>query len=139
MRDRTCTAPGCGVPASRTDQDHIREWGDDGETQAGNLHCVCRHDHRLRHEGGWQVTRTPTGDIVWITRLGQIHRVPPPLIAVPLPEPLPRLLTPLDYPIEDDDTPTLASPVTANPRTPAASTAMARPAMPDSDSEVPPF
>ncbi|WP_283133435.1 HNH endonuclease signature motif containing protein [Rhizohabitans arisaemae] len=109
VRDRVCTAPGCQVPASRTDQDHIREWGKDGPTVAANLHSVCRHDHRLRHEGGWRVAMTPAGAVVWITRLSQVCPVSPPPAVVPLPDPAPCRADPPDYPIRDDDTPTFTS------------------------------
>ncbi|WP_283133976.1 HNH endonuclease signature motif containing protein [Rhizohabitans arisaemae] len=141
VRDRTCTAPGCGVPASRTDQDHIREWRNDGRTRADNLHCVCRHDHRLRHEGGWQVAMSSAGVVVWTTRLGQIHPATPDQIIVPLPEPLPRRLTPLDYPIEDDDRPILAdsSPAAVDLRIPGVSATTEPQSVPDSESDTPPF
>ncbi|WP_283134320.1 HNH endonuclease signature motif containing protein [Rhizohabitans arisaemae] len=109
VRDRVCTAPGCQVPAAHTDQDHIEEWSMGGPTVATNLHSVCRHDHRLRHEGGWQITRTPAGTVVWITRLGQVCPVPPSPTSIPLPEPAPRRTILPDYPIQDDDTPTFTA------------------------------
>jgi hypothetical protein len=52
-RDRGCRFPGCGLRF--TDAHHIRHWADGGETKLENLVLLCRHHHRLLHEGGWTV------------------------------------------------------------------------------------
>ncbi|WP_283134709.1 HNH endonuclease signature motif containing protein [Rhizohabitans arisaemae] len=144
VRDRVCTAPGCAVPAARTDQDHIREWSRGGPTTAGNLHSVCRHDHRLRHEGGWQATMAPTGDIVWTTRLGQICPTSPPPTVIPLPDAAPRTMTLPDCPIPDDDTPIFLSDDFPSDKTWPGSTAFRRWFTPLevarlNEPEIPPF
>jgi Domain of unknown function (DUF222) len=89
VRDRTCTFPGCRVPAHRADADHSVEHADGGPTIDTNLGPACRHDHRLRHEGGWVLTQTTPGQFTWTSRLGHTyHRQPPPDLD-DLPEPMP--------------------------------------------------
>jgi hypothetical protein len=89
VRDRTCSFPGCRVPAHRTDADHSVEHARGGQTIDANLGAACRHDHRLRHEGGWTLTHTEPGQFAWTSRLGHTyHRQPPPDLD-DLPEPMP--------------------------------------------------
>ncbi|QTE27873.1 HNH endonuclease signature motif containing protein [Pengzhenrongella sicca] len=72
-RDRTCTFPGCRMPAWRCDLDHRDPYNHHdpdagGQTCPENLHCLCRHHHRLKTYAGWHVTRdASTGDTHWIT------------------------------------------------------------------------
>lgn len=54
-RDRSCRFPGCDRPASWCDGHHIEHWIDGGETELSNLVLLCRHHHRLFHEGGWRL------------------------------------------------------------------------------------
>ena len=90
IRDRTCTHPRCRTPAHGTDGDHIQEWARGGATKDDNITSACRHDHRLRHEGGWRVAKLASGRLVWISRLGVHYHVSPPLLIQPLPAPAPR-------------------------------------------------
>ncbi|MEV5745915.1 HNH endonuclease [Microbispora rosea] len=90
MRGRVCSWPGCRMPATRTDQDHIHPWADNGATTADNLHLACRHDHRARHIGGWRVTSAGPQLIVWTSPLGHTYPSPLPKIIQPAPEPQPR-------------------------------------------------
>jgi len=53
VRDRGCRFPGCG--SRFTDAHHVVHWGDGGETKLENLVLLCRHHHRLLHEGRWRV------------------------------------------------------------------------------------
>jgi hypothetical protein len=54
-RDRGCTFPGC---ESRhwLDAHHIRHWADNGPTDLANMTLLCRHHHRLHHEGRYTIT-----------------------------------------------------------------------------------
>ena len=52
-RDQGCRFPGCGLRF--TDGHHVKHWADGGETTLDNLVLLCRHHHRLVHEGGWTV------------------------------------------------------------------------------------
>jgi hypothetical protein len=63
IRDRSCTMIGCRAPARTTDKDHTHGHG--GPTTDNNLGNACRHDHRLKHEGGWRLRQPETGHFVW--------------------------------------------------------------------------
>src|SRR5215207_4889588 len=55
-RDRGCRFPGC--TSQRTvDAHHIEHWANGGATNLENLVQLCRHHHRLLHEGGYTVTK----------------------------------------------------------------------------------
>ncbi|MDR9450708.1 MAG: hypothetical protein RI637_05755, partial [Acidimicrobiia bacterium] len=68
----TCVFPGCRVPASRCDLDHITPWAESGRTSVAELAPGCRHDHVLRHRAGWTYCRNGDGDHEWTSPLG--HR-----------------------------------------------------------------
>jgi hypothetical protein len=55
-RDRGCRFPGCTSTCS-VDAHHIEHWANGGQTSLENLVELCRHHHRLLHEGGYGVTR----------------------------------------------------------------------------------
>ena len=76
----TCVFPGCRIPAADCDLDHRRDWAKGGATTIGNLGPLCKHDHRVKHEAGWQYRFTPEGDAEWTTKLGHTYRTarPPP-------------------------------------------------------------
>ena len=90
IRDRTCVHPRCRAPAHGGDGDHTQDWARGGGTHEGNIGSVCRHDHRLKHEGGWIVRQPLPGHFVWTSRLGRDYHSRPPLIIQPLPDPIPR-------------------------------------------------
>ena len=99
IRDRTCQFPGCRVPAHRSDADHSVEHSEGGPTIDTNLVPACRHDHRLRHDGGWSVSHTTPGHVTWTSRLGHTYDRQPPPDLDDLPEPMPGSAT------GDDDEP----------------------------------
>ncbi|RZT27708.1 HNH endonuclease [Kribbella sp. VKM Ac-2569] len=78
LRDRTCQFPGCNQPAEFADVDHRVAFAEGGRTTTDNLHCLCRHHHRLKHEGGWVVTSNPDGTSTWASPTGRRYRTPPP-------------------------------------------------------------
>jgi len=59
-RDRGCRFPGC-TAHKYVDAHHITHWADGGETKMDNLVLLCRHHHRLVHEGGYGVRMTAHG------------------------------------------------------------------------------
>jgi hypothetical protein len=61
-RDGGCRFPGCNHHRF-VDAHHIKHWADGGDTAIGNLVLLCRHHHRLVHEGGFGVERTTGGRI----------------------------------------------------------------------------
>jgi hypothetical protein len=87
IRDRRCTFPGCRAPAHRTDVDHIVEHARGGATVDTGLAPACRHDHMLRHKGGWSVAQASPGHVVWTSPLGRSYQRLPPLELRDLPNP----------------------------------------------------
>jgi len=59
-RDQGCRFPGCTAHRF-VDAHHIVHWADGGETKIDNLVLLCRHHHRLVHEGGYGVRMTAHG------------------------------------------------------------------------------
>ncbi|MFO8153631.1 MAG: HNH endonuclease signature motif containing protein [Thioalkalivibrio sp.] len=59
-RDQGCRFPGC-TAHKYVDAHHIHHWADGGETKLDNLVLLCRHHHRLVHEGGYGVRMTASG------------------------------------------------------------------------------
>jgi hypothetical protein len=104
IRGRVCSRPGCRVPATKTDQDHIVERADGGATDEGNLHLACRHDHRAKHQGGWLVTVAEPGLIIWTSPLGHDYpsRLPPIMTSMPRPEPRNWPDVPMESLVDDD-------------------------------------
>jgi len=64
-RDVTCRAPGCDVPASQCDIDHVVPFADGGLTHASNLSCKCRKHHLAKTFGGWHDQQLPDGTLIW--------------------------------------------------------------------------
>ncbi len=79
LRDRHCRFPGC-TSRHFLDAHHIRHWADGGETRADNLALLCKHHHRLLHEGGYQLLHAGNGRLSFMTPKGnRIHDCPQPL------------------------------------------------------------
>jgi hypothetical protein len=72
-RDWTCTFPGCGRSAADADLDHLVNF-DGTNTQAANLHPVCRTHHRVKTHTDWTPDRQPDGDTVWVSPTGHTYR-----------------------------------------------------------------
>ncbi|MFF1530129.1 DUF222 domain-containing protein [Cellulomonas sp. NPDC058312] len=100
VRDRTCVAPGCSVPASRSDLDHTEEWDEPregepprppGATAATNLGPLCRHHHRLKTTGAFALRQRSAGEFDWRTPSGHAFRVHPgtdaPVVHLTAPQP----------------------------------------------------
>lgn len=103
-RDRTCRHPGCGNHAGWADLDHVVAHADGGETDCGNLCCLCRRHHRLKtHADGWRYVMTPDGVLRVTTPSGVIRISRPPGMA---PEGSPVLRVPAErQPSFDHDPP----------------------------------
>ena len=82
-RDRTCRAPGCRVPARAADIDHTIDHADGGLTSHDNLAIVCRHHHRLKHEGGWRVIQPEPGTLIWTSPRGRKYVRRPDALVTP--------------------------------------------------------
>jgi hypothetical protein len=70
-RDRGCRFPACG--RGHTEAHHIHHWADGGETSLDNCVLLCRHHHRLLHEGGWSMQLLPGGRLVFLDPRGGPH------------------------------------------------------------------
>jgi hypothetical protein len=69
LRDPVCRFPGCNSRHG-LDAHHIHHWADGGETRVDNLVHICRHHHRLIHEGGFSVIRSTDGTLRFFTPKG---------------------------------------------------------------------
>jgi hypothetical protein len=63
-RDRGCRFPGCGA-RYHVDAHHIEHWARGGPTNLANLVQLCRHHHRLLHEGGYSLTPADNGELTF--------------------------------------------------------------------------
>jgi Domain of unknown function (DUF222)/HNH endonuclease len=63
-RDGGCRFPGC-THNRFVDGHHIEHWADGGETSLDNLILLCRHHHRLVHEGDFACEKTESGEVVF--------------------------------------------------------------------------
>ncbi|MGQ0632006.1 MAG: DUF222 domain-containing protein, partial [Sporichthyaceae bacterium] len=81
----TCVAAGCRAPARASDVDHLHDHAKGGLTVAANLDPMCRHDHRVKTEAGWQLRRV-NDTFEWTTRLGHLYLVPIPPVLPDLPK-----------------------------------------------------
>ncbi len=75
-RDGRCQFPGC-ERHRWVDAHHIHHWAQGGETSVDNLVLLCRHHHRLVHEGGFGVARHR-----WSRALHAARRTPDRLFAL---------------------------------------------------------
>jgi Domain of unknown function (DUF222) len=76
-RDTTCRAPGCTAPARSADIDHTTDHADGGATRHDNLGLLCRHHHRLKHEGGFDLAQPQPGTFVWTSPSGKAYTTDP--------------------------------------------------------------
>ena len=60
-RDRGCVIVGCNRPARWTDAHHVEHWTRGGPTVMSNLILLCKHHHRLAHDGGAHLEQIDTG------------------------------------------------------------------------------
>ena len=63
------------MPTADSDLDHVKPRAEGGPTIEENLAPLCRHDHRLKHEGGWSPKLSDEGDWIWTSPLGGIYVV----------------------------------------------------------------
>jgi len=73
-RDGTCRAPGCEIPADRSDLDHTLEWAPDGgggPTSETNLVALHRGHHNLKTSRFWDSNQSVDGSMLWTTATGR--------------------------------------------------------------------
>ncbi|WP_217615122.1 HNH endonuclease signature motif containing protein [Cellulomonas sp. GbtcB1] len=83
-RDRTCTFPGCPVPAHHCDLDHTQDWApapDDphppGRTSHTNLGPTCPRHHRAKHHARFALHQPEPGVHEWTDPTGHTYRTRP--------------------------------------------------------------
>jgi hypothetical protein len=76
-RDLTCRAPGCDVPASQCDIDHVIPYGDGGLTHPSNMNCKCRGHHLMKTFWGWNEKQLPDGTVIFTLPSGQTYVTTP--------------------------------------------------------------
>ncbi len=69
-RDGHCRFPGC-CDSRFVDAHHIHHWCDGGETKMDNLVLLCRHHHRLLHQGGFSIENKGANDLVFKNTSGK--------------------------------------------------------------------
>lgn len=65
-RDGGCGFPGCAAPAAWCDAHHVEPFdpvNETGPTNMANLVLLCKFHHHLVHEGGYQMTLAPDGQV----------------------------------------------------------------------------
>ena len=70
-RDRGCAFPGC-CHSRFLHGHHIRHWLHGGETSMGNLVLLCTAHHHRVHEGGWKISRSTTGELVFTSPTNEV-------------------------------------------------------------------
>ncbi len=71
----TCTHPGCQVPGSRSQIDHLTPHSHGGETSIGNAGLACRHHNNWRYTA--RARTYLRGDSIWITEHADGTRIAP--------------------------------------------------------------
>lgn len=71
-RDGRCRFPSCNRRPHRCDIDHTIDAQHGGPTNAGNLACLCRNHHVLKHQTPWRVRQTEPGVLEWTSPLGRV-------------------------------------------------------------------
>ncbi len=67
QRDRGCVFPGCDAPVAWCHAHHTIDYQLGHRTRLDELVLLCPHHHRVVHQPGWTLTRSPTGAI-YVTR-----------------------------------------------------------------------
>jgi len=76
-RNPQCTAPGCGRPAIRCEQDHTIAWEEGGITCQCNLGPLCKHHHIIKHLNHWLLEQPEPGTFSWHTPAGRTYTTRP--------------------------------------------------------------
>lgn len=63
LRDRTCRAEGCDIPAAWCEAHHLTPWSRGGATDLVNGVLLCSHHHHRVHDGRYRHERRPDGTL----------------------------------------------------------------------------
>jgi hypothetical protein len=62
VRDNTCRAEGCDIPANWCEAHHLHPWEHGGRTDIDDGVLLCSHHHHRVHDTSYLVERLPDGD-----------------------------------------------------------------------------
>jgi hypothetical protein len=62
LRDRTCRAEGCNIPATWCEAHHLRPWSVGGRTDLDDGILYCSHHHHRAHDAQYDTERLANGD-----------------------------------------------------------------------------
>lgn len=62
IRDRTCRAEGCDIPATWCEAHHLHPWSHGGRTDIRDGILYCSHHHHRAHDAGYETERLASGD-----------------------------------------------------------------------------
>ena len=62
VRDRTCRAEGCDIPADWCEAHHLDPWEHGGRTDLDDGVLLCGHHHHRAHDTGYRAERLSSGD-----------------------------------------------------------------------------
>ena len=68
VRDRTCRAEGCDVPATWCEAHHLDPWHTGGRTDLANAILLCSHHHHRVHDARYRVVRSQGGTFTFHLR-----------------------------------------------------------------------
>ena len=68
LRDQTCRAQNCTIPAPWCEAHHADPWSRGGKTDLDNGDLLCHWHHQRAHDTRYTTTRTPDGDIQYHRR-----------------------------------------------------------------------
>ena len=63
VRDTTCRAEGCDVPATWCEAHHLHPWEHGGRTDLDDGVLLCGHHHHRVHDPAYRTDRLASGDI----------------------------------------------------------------------------
>ncbi len=64
LRDRTCRAEGCDIPAAWCEAHHAGlPWSRGGRTDLDGGLLLCHHHHQRAHDSAYSLERLPSGDV----------------------------------------------------------------------------
>jgi hypothetical protein len=78
-RDRGCRFPDCTATLGLQPH-HIVHWTNGGITATNNLAWLCRHHHRLTHDGGWSASDNADHELEFTSPAGLRYQSSPPAL-----------------------------------------------------------
>ncbi|WP_140011667.1 HNH endonuclease signature motif containing protein, partial [Nocardioides plantarum] len=69
LRDTTCRASGCTIPAAWCEAHHLTPWSRGGPTDLDDGILLCPHHHHLAHDHRYDMQRHPDGTFTFHRRV----------------------------------------------------------------------